>query len=386
MRITTTISVVLLAALAAGPALATDNGGTASSAPAHIRSVGCSTHCADLSAAKAGSLIRVNGTGMEQVTRVVFLGSDQPGDDRSAKVTKRRPQVVYVRVPPEAIGGPLMLVNRDGTRSPPTPPIVIDRGPTRIAASGTAPPVDAMVDARKAFFGGRPPGLSFLVKGSDAVSVAVALVARGTETVVANWSPGRVEPGTVQSIQWNGIDATTGKAALPGLYEFRVYTSTATARAAQNTQPTAAPSFLFLDHAFPIRGPHRYGEGAARFGAGRGGHVHQGQDVFAACGTPLVAARGGIVKFQGYQAAAGNFIVLDGRATGIDSAYMHLRQPALFKKGADVRTGDVLGFVGQTGDASACHLHFEEWSAPGWYTGGHPLDPVADLRAWDQFS
>ena len=50
----------------------------------------------------------------------------------------------------------------------------------------------------------------------------------------------------------------------------------------------------------------------ARFGAGRGGHSHQGQDVMAKCGTKLVAARGGIVKFSGYHSAAGNYVVIDG--------------------------------------------------------------------------
>jgi murein DD-endopeptidase MepM/ murein hydrolase activator NlpD len=39
--------------------------------------------------------------------------------------------------------------------------------------------------------------------------------------------------------------------------------------------------------------------------------------------------------------------------------------------------------VGDTGRASGCHLHFEEWTAPGWYAGGKPFDPLPDLRAWD---
>jgi murein DD-endopeptidase MepM/ murein hydrolase activator NlpD len=143
---------------------------------------------------------------------------------------------------------------------------------------------------------------------------------------------------------------------------------------------------LFLDHQFPVHGPHNYGGKEGRFGAGRTGHIHEGQDVMAACGTPLVAARGGIVRFRGYQYNAGNYLVINGQATGVDNAYMHLRGPALFKKGARVRTGDLIGYVGQTGDATACHLHFEEWTAPGWYAGGHAIDPLADLRAWDQFS
>ena len=58
---------------------------------------------------------------------------------------------------------------------------------------------------------------------------------------------------------------------------------------------TAPDSFIFLRHKFPIRGAHNYGDGAATFGGGRG---HQGHDVFAECGTPLVAARGGDREVQ----------------------------------------------------------------------------------------
>jgi murein DD-endopeptidase MepM/ murein hydrolase activator NlpD len=42
---------------------------------------------------------------------------------------------------------------------------------------------------------------------------------------------------------------------------------------------------------FPVRGHTDWGEAGARFGAGRGGHVHEGQDVFAPAGTPLVSVR-----------------------------------------------------------------------------------------------
>jgi murein DD-endopeptidase MepM/ murein hydrolase activator NlpD len=51
-----------------------------------------------------------------------------------------------------------------------------------------------------------------------------------------------------------------------------------------------------------------------------------------------------------------------------------------------VRTGQPIGFVGDTGDADGCHLHFEMWSGPGWYTGGSPFDPLPSLQAWDRVS
>ena len=125
---------------------------------------------------------------------------------------------------------------------------------------------------------------------------------------------------------------------------------------------------------------------AGRFGAGRSGHTHQGQDVFAKCGTPLVAARGGKVRWKAYHSAAGNYVVIDGAGTGIDTVYMHLKRPSLLKKGQKVYTGQLLGYVGDTGDAVGCHLHFEMWSSPGWYEGGAPFDPLSYLKSWDKVS
>jgi murein DD-endopeptidase MepM/ murein hydrolase activator NlpD len=65
---------------------------------------------------------------------------------------------------------------------------------------------------------------------------------------------------------------------------------------------------------------------------------------------------------------------------------MHLRDAALVDKGARVHTGQLIGYVGDTGRASGCHLHFELWSGPGWYTGGSPFDPLPLLKAWDKHS
>ena len=104
------------------------------------------------------------------------------------------------------------------------------------------------------------------------------------------------------------------------------------------------------------------------------------------CGTKLVAARGGTVQYAGYQGAAGNYIVIDQKGSAEDNMYAHLIAPSPLKTGDRVATGQLIGNVGQTGDATACHLHFEVWSAPGWYEGGQPYDPLPLLKAWDKYS
>ncbi len=106
----------------------------------------------------------------------------------------------------------------------------------------------------------------------------------------------------------------------------------------------------------------------------------------ASCGQTEVAARGGKVQYAGYEANAGNYLVIDGKGTGFDFMYAHLAQPSPLKTGASVRTGQPIGIVGETGDATACHLHFEIWTAPGWYEGGSPIDPLPYLQKWDRYS
>lgn len=132
------------------------------------------------------------------------------------------------------------------------------------------------------------------------------------------------------------------------------------------------------DGTFPLIGKHTYGDG---LGAGRG---HEGQDLLAKCGKPVVAAQAGRVQYRKYQSAAGNYVVIDGKGNAADLAYMHLREPARVAKGQRVAAGERLGSVGDTGDATTCHLHFEMWSMPGWYEGGKPIDPAPSLHRWDR--
>ena len=51
-------------------------------------------------------------------------------------------------------------------------------------------------------------------------------------------------------------------------------------------------------------------------------------------------------------------------------------------KGDHVAAGQQIGAVGNTGSADGPHLHFEIWDGP-WYNGGHPIDPLPFLKAWE---
>ena len=131
---------------------------------------------------------------------------------------------------------------------------------------------------------------------------------------------------------------------------------------------------------FPVDGKHDYGTATNGFGGGRG---HKGHDVFANCGTSLVALYDATVQRKAFHSAAGNYVVLQ-TADGASYAYMHLQAPATVKRGDLVSAGQPIGKVGDTGRASGCHLHFEQWTAPGWYEGGEPVDPLPLLKSLDR--
>jgi len=147
--------------------------------------------------------------------------------------------------------------------------------------------------------------------------------------------------------------------------------------------PDPAPS-LGAPGVFPVAGRFDFGGSDARFGAGRPGHVHEGQDILAAAGTPVVAPYAGAVSSTRYQAAgAGEYVVLDA-VDGRDYFFAHcLRRSTVVAEGATVGAGQALCHVGATGTTSgANHLHFEIWQG-GWRApGGAPIDPLPELRAW----
>jgi len=270
------------------------------------------------------------------------------------------------------------------------PPPSHSGSPDPAPSAGTLSLISAKTSPRKSFYyGARAPRLRYEI-GSDQPTndLRIDVVAEDGEAM-ASFFRNDVAPETPDSVRWDGT-AAEGKAASNGRYSFRIVPQ-AGGRVARRASSSASSaqfslSFDLYGFAFPILGPHDYGGAAGRFGAARAGHTHEGQDVMAKCGTPLVAARGGRVQYAGYQSAAGNYLVIDGKGTSFDMAYMHLLEPSPLQEGMTVRTGEPIGVVGQTGDATACHLHFEIWTAPGWYEGGSPIDPLPYLEQWDAYS
>jgi murein DD-endopeptidase MepM/ murein hydrolase activator NlpD len=130
--------------------------------------------------------------------------------------------------------------------------------------------------------------------------------------------------------------------------------------------------------AFPVRGRVEWGERDARFGAYRGGHMHEGQDVFARAGTPLVAVGDGRVVETGDDGGRGNYIAIWNSSARRTFVYLHMLRPARLRPGESVRMGERVGAVGCTGSCWGDHLHFELRSGRG--TTGRAIDPLPLLR------
>lgn len=84
---------------------------------------------------------------------------------------------------------------------------------------------------------------------------------------------------------------------------------------------------------------------------------HRGTDIPAPEGTPILAAHSGTVLVSGWNDSYGNRVLLDNGA-GLSTRYAHMTQTAV-TAGEAVTAGQVIGYVGSTGDSTGNHLHFE---------------------------
>jgi peptidoglycan LD-endopeptidase LytH len=125
--------------------------------------------------------------------------------------------------------------------------------------------------------------------------------------------------------------------------------------------------------AFPVKG-RTAAAVKSTFGVPRDGgrRDHHGIDIFAPRDTPVLAAADGIVTWVGVNNLGGNVVWVWDPARGQNHYYAHLSKQAV-STGQRVSAGDVVGFVGNTGNARSTppHLHF------GIYGRGEgPIDPL----------
>lgn len=210
----------------------------------------------------------------------------------------------------------------------------------------------------------------------DELLVTPGTFAAGGRVIVSG--TGVVHIGSAR-IRVNGTRAWRPRVA-PGRYVAKLRAARRTVARFPVVVTPAAPVAAVASGVFPVQGSWTFGDG---FGAARSGHVHQGVDVLAAEGTPLVSPVDGAVFFRKVQpSAAGHYLVVRDR-NGADYVFMHLVAGSeLVDRGDAVSAGQPIGAVGHTGDAVGSHLHFELWP-DGWYApGSSPIDPLPQLKAW----
>ena len=149
--------------------------------------------------------------------------------------------------------------------------------------------------------------------------------------------------------------------------------------------PKVTPRLTAGGYVFPVYGPSSFVD---TFGAGRSdvsGGWHHGDDIFAPLGAPILAVASGTVFSVGWNQIGGNRLWLrDGQGNLFYYAHLSAFTP-LAINGNKVNAGDVLGFVGNTGDAQGTptHLHFEIHPL-GLIALGYDgaVNPTTYLLAW----
>jgi Peptidase family M23 len=280
----------------------------------------------------------------------------------------------------------------------------------RTAASGQRPVVSELT-VPSAAAAGPPPRVTLRIdeRGVRTVQVRVTIHDLSTRQAVVDANLGWVRVGRSLVVSWpRGAKLSPGSyhvsvtardhssgTLLRRAHSSGVATLTVLAPAPSPPQPPletgTAPAGLLtpaqsaaLGAAFPVAGPHSFGGPENRFGAPRDGHVHEGQDVLTAEGTPVVAPLDGVVLVTSYQAGGAGYYAVEHTGHGLDFMFAHCMSGSLaVSAGQAVATGQLVCQAGQTGSATAPHLHLEIWVG-GWQApGGQPIDPLPYLQAWD---
>jgi len=334
-----------------------------------VNEVDCVRACKD-GEPRGGSLVEFAGRNLGDVSRAYVTGGEREVADVPGQVGEASAEAVRVRLPWETVTGEFSL-GTSGGRISSASDTMLEIAPIPVVAKWRC--------VRSCESGRKPrPGSLLAVTG-------VRLEEVQSVKLMGKRGRGDDRTGRVGQQTFAGFRLRVPKGARTGsliAYEADGDRSPRRQVGIAAGRVQVAPGAT-TGGVFPIRGAHDYGNEISTFGNARG-RPHQGHDVFAKCGTPLVAAVGGKVRYAGYQSSAGNYIVIAGSNPTQDYVYMHMQAASAYKTGARVETGAQIGTVGETGNAQGCHLHFEMWSAPGWYEGGSAFDPLPQLKAWDR--
>jgi hypothetical protein len=239
-------------------------------------------------------------------------------------------------------------------------------------------------------------GVMLTVRPGSAVRVRTALVtvggaplsaSRRGATPLGDW--GSLQPGTggrlTSALSIRLVHAHDGLSAGTIVLVSFAALPEARKRSVAHRPLHVTPALGLPRYVFPVAGASAFGDTYGAFRSDVSGGWHHGDDIFAPLGTPVVAVADGTLNRVGWEAVGGwRLWVRDG--IGNEFYYAHLSgYTAVALHSRRVRAGEVLGFVGDTGDALATppHLHFEIHPRPLLhlaYDGA--VDPTGYLRRW----
>ncbi len=235
----------------------------------------------------------------------------------------------------------------------------------------------------EAFINGNTDGRLSLVRFEDPVQLGVARemlgsVVQADEDVVRNYNEAREKLASGQEAK--ATELAEARADLRETEELFETEYAAIASATDAIKAYESGSQIYVSgFVFPIAGDAEFIDswGFPRMTGTSSQHWHQGTDVFATYGTPLVAAESGVLFKVGQASLGGSKLWVRGDS-GTEFYYAHLSAFAEgVTNGKRVNAGDVVGYVGDSGNAKGTspHLHIEV------HTGGSPINPYPLLKA-----
>jgi murein DD-endopeptidase MepM/ murein hydrolase activator NlpD len=96
---------------------------------------------------------------------------------------------------------------------------------------------------------------------------------------------------------------------------------------------------------------------------------HDGIDLAAPMGTPIIATGDGVIGSAGWRGGYGLMVAVE-HGSGVETRYGHMSQVAV-APGEQVRKGEIIGYVGSTGRSTGPHVHYET------RINGHPVNPLS---------